>query len=55
VAPSRCLPGAWVVAADPLVGTMLRVSSDPDGKHLLPTPAERLRELEAELARRPPR
>jgi Uma2 family endonuclease len=53
VAPSRCLPGAWVVVADPFLGTMLRLSMDQEGKQLLMTAAERVHELEAELARRP--
>jgi hypothetical protein len=54
IAPSRCLPGAWVVVADSFLGTMLRLSTDPEGKHPLMTAAERVRELEAELARHPP-
>jgi Uma2 family endonuclease len=62
VATSHCLPASWVVVPDPEAGVLLRLSRDAEGKHLLPTPAEharqvaeaRIRELEAELARRGP-
>lgn len=39
-APSLCLPATWVVVPDDAVGALLRLSSDPLGKDLLPTPAE---------------
>jgi hypothetical protein len=58
-------PAFWVVVPDPRAGSLLRLSRDAAGKDLLATPAEqarldaeliaekRIRELEAELARRP--
>ena len=56
--PSRCLPGHWVVRDDAELGLSLRLSRDGLGEDLYPTPAEanaqRVRELEAELARRQP-
>lgn len=55
-APSRCLPGYWVIANDPVLGPTLRLSRDETGEDLYPTPAEaserRVRELEAELSLR---
>lgn len=55
VAPSRCLPGAWVVVHDALAGGLLRLSRDLQGKDLYPTPVEREtegreRETEARIA-----
>jgi hypothetical protein len=63
VAPSLCLPVSWVVVPDDESVALLRVSRGPEGKDLLPTPAEleqekriqaerRVAELEAELRRR---
>jgi len=56
--PSRYLPGHWLVLQTPELGAVLRLSHDPQGAHLYPTPAEeharaleRVRELEAELKR----
>jgi Uma2 family endonuclease len=55
-AQSRYLPGCWVVVADEISGSLLRLSRDVEGTELYPTPAEqaeaRVRELEAELKRR---
>lgn len=53
-AASRCLPGFWVVRRDTDLGPTLRLSRDELGADLYPTPAERVLELEAELARRQP-
>jgi hypothetical protein len=53
-APSRCLPGHWVIASDPELGPTLRLSRDELGRDLFPTRADRVRELEAELRRRAP-
>jgi hypothetical protein len=39
-APSHCLPATWVVVSDATSRAMLRLSRDPEGKDLLPTPAE---------------
>jgi Uma2 family endonuclease len=56
-AVSRYLRGFWVTAEQPGVGLALRLSRDEDGTLLYLTPAEsaeqRVRELEAELRRRP--
>jgi Uma2 family endonuclease len=56
VAPSRVLPGHWVIVLDPTLGPTLRLSHDALGSNLYPTPSEhaeaRVRELEAELRRR---
>lgn len=49
-APSRYLPGTWVVVADPTVGKMLRLRRGPEAADLFPTPEEREREA-AERAR----
>jgi hypothetical protein len=49
-ATSRCLPGRWVVVADPTIGNLLRLSRGLEGAELFPTPAEREREA-AERAR----
>lgn len=38
--PSRCLPGHWLVLASPGLGPVLRLSHDPEGTRLYPTPAE---------------
>jgi len=58
VAASRCLPGFWLVREDEELGPTLRLSRDERGADLYPTAAEasaqRVRELEAELARRKP-
>lgn len=43
----------WVVKSEPELGLTLRLARDPEGLVLYPTPEERVRELEAELARRP--
>lgn len=58
-ARSQCLPGYWLVVTDSELGPTLRLSRDSLGEHVYPTPAEensasaqRIRELEAELARR---
>jgi Uma2 family endonuclease len=58
-APSNVLPGFWVTVQDAKLGASLRLSRDEAGVALYPTPAEtadaaaaRIRELEAELARR---
>ncbi len=57
VAASRCLPGYWIIKEHPGVGPSLRLSHDARGAELYPTPQERaearVRELEAELQRRP--
>jgi hypothetical protein len=49
-ARSHCLPATWVVGPDADLGVLLRLSHDPAGKELLPTPTERERQarLEAE-------
>jgi Uma2 family endonuclease len=44
-APSRCLPGTWVVVPDEVAGVLLRLSRDPEGKDLFPTPAEHERQV----------
>jgi Uma2 family endonuclease len=53
---SRYLSGSWLIVADAVVGSLLRLSQDAEGTELYPTPAERaearVRELEAELQRR---
>jgi len=58
LAASRCLPGYWLVCEDAELGPSLRLSHDERGADLYPTAAEasaqRVRELEAELARRQP-
>jgi Uma2 family endonuclease len=55
-ARSNVLSAFWVVATDPVLGPTLRLSHDPEGRNLYPTPAERaerrVEELEAELGRR---
>ena len=55
---SRYLPGFWLARDEPGLGTALRLSRDAQGSQLYLTPAEhaerRIRELEAELARRGP-
>jgi len=62
-AASNVLPGHWVVVRDATHGPVLRLSNDPAGSSLFPTPTEaeaearrsaeaRICELEAELARR---
>jgi Uma2 family endonuclease len=48
-APSHCLPGTWLVVADPHHGQVLRLAH-PEGGKLFPTPAEHEREA-AEAAR----
>jgi Uma2 family endonuclease len=42
-APSRCLPGSWVVVAHPTVGTQLRLTRGLDAADLFPTPEEQER------------
>jgi Uma2 family endonuclease len=60
---SNVLPGYWLVVEDPRLGPSLRLSHDEQGQQLFATPSEadarrseadarRIRELEAELARR---
>jgi len=53
---SKALSAFWVVVSDPVFGPTIRLSHDPDGQSLYPTPAERaerrVEELEAELRRR---
>jgi Uma2 family endonuclease len=60
---SNVLPGYWLVVQDPKLGASLRLSHDEQGQALFLTPTEadaqriqadalRIRELEAELARR---
>jgi Uma2 family endonuclease len=62
-APSRVLPGSWVVVKDTDDAAWLRLAHDDAGQQLFPTPeearardseamAQRIRELEAELAER---
>nr|PZN28987.1 MAG: Uma2 family endonuclease [Pseudomonadota bacterium] len=54
-AASQCLPGFWVVVEDSRARGLLRLSHDPEGKHLYPTPAEReaeARQREAEARQR---
>ena len=51
VAPSHYLPAAWVVVSDEESGWLLRLSSDPLGKKLLPTPAEEERRVAEEERR----
>jgi Uma2 family endonuclease len=58
-ARSNVLPGFWATVQDPKLGPSLRLSHDESGAALYPTPVEtaataaaRVRELEAELARR---
>jgi hypothetical protein len=55
-APSRYLPGSWVVIDDPEQGPLLRLSQDDEGQHFYPTPVERaeqrVRELEELLRNR---
>ncbi len=50
----RCdiLAAFWCIRVDPALGRVLRLSRDPGGTYLYPTPEERVRELEAELAKR---
>jgi Putative restriction endonuclease len=50
---SRCttLGAYWQIVEDAENGPTLRVSSDAEGNDLWPTPEERVRELEAELAK----
>jgi Uma2 family endonuclease len=43
----------WIVRPAPEIGLTLRLARDPEGVELFPTPEDRIRELEAELARRP--
>jgi hypothetical protein len=38
---SEVLDRWWVTVADPDLGPVLRVARDPEGRELLPTPAER--------------
>jgi len=49
---SLVLPGHWIVVKDPKLGITLRLSRDEQGRDLYATKAERIRELEAALARR---
>jgi Uma2 family endonuclease len=49
---SRVLPGYWLVVRDATLGPTLRLSHDERGDRVYPTPSERMRELENELARR---
>jgi hypothetical protein len=58
-APSRVLPGHWLLVSEPDLGQVLRLSRDAVGLQLYPTSTERqlsaearVRELEAELASR---
>jgi hypothetical protein len=51
-AESVLLGAYWVVVDDEAGVPTLRLSHDADGTKLLPTPTERVRELEAELRRR---
>jgi Uma2 family endonuclease len=51
-AQSRVLPGHWLVVEQPGLGRTLRLSQDAHGARLYPTPEERMRQLEAELAQR---
>jgi hypothetical protein len=46
------LGGFWCVCPEPAIGLMLRLGRDAAGSELFPTPEERVRALEAELARR---
>ena len=50
-AKSLVLPGHWAVVKDPKLGITLRLSRDEQGRDLYATKAERIRELEAALAR----
>lgn len=43
-APSRCIPGTWVVVSDPTLGDLLRLSRGADESDLFPTPEERERQ-----------
>ena len=51
-APSRVLPGRWLIVPDPALGPTLRLSQDERGENLYQTPSERMHQLEAELSRR---
>jgi Uma2 family endonuclease len=57
-APSRVLPGHWVIMQDQALGPTLRLSHDERGEALYQTPSEKaeahVRKLEAELNRRGP-
>lgn len=46
-APSRCLPGSWVVLGDERVGSVLRLRRGVEGTDLFPTPEEQEREAAA--------
>lgn len=48
VAPSHCLPGCWRVVPDAALGHLLRLSRDPEGAELFPTPAEKAQAAAAE-------
>jgi Uma2 family endonuclease len=50
--PSSVLPGHWLLVTDEKLGATLRLSRDEAGSDIYVTSEERMRELEAELARR---
>jgi hypothetical protein len=50
--PSSVLPGYWLLVGDEKLGPTLRLSRNEAGSDLYVTSDERMRELEAELARR---
>lgn len=51
-AASECVPGYWIITDDAATGgSVLRLARDADGRELYPCPMDRVRELEAELAR----
>ncbi len=53
-AQSLVLPGHWLLLEDPALGLTLRLSHDSVGTSLYPTPADRIRDLEAQLRQRAP-
>jgi Uma2 family endonuclease len=52
-AQSQVLPGFWRVVNEPALGPTLRLSQDEHGERLYPSPADRIRELEAKLSNKP--
>jgi hypothetical protein len=50
-AQSHVLHGFWLAVEDPEIGPTLRLSHDAEGNKLYPSKSDRIRELEAELAR----
>ncbi len=42
----------WCIRPDPALGPALRLARDATGTSLIPTPEERIAELEAELEKR---